>query len=394
MKKTTQGCHLTDILAEVNDPRKQKGKRHPLQAILALSLIAILSGAKTYKAIAEYGRTHDQLRKSLGFCHPKTPCAATLHTVFRALDAEAFTEKLTQWATLAFESFRPTEGGLTGVAIDGKTLRQSNRRGARTAHLLSVVSHELGITLCQKALSEKEHEIPASCDLLKMFEVAGKVITTDALLTQRRFSEAICAKGGAYLLPVKANQPDLLEAIESQFRCPEATDFQTAYESLKIEHQQDAEHLDTYQTIENRRGRIETRRLTCSTMLNEYLDWPGVQQVFEYTTQRKHIATGAIETYKQYGITSLSPTRATAADLLTYKRGHWTIENQSHWIRDVVFGEDASQVRSADIPVIMAVLRNTAIAILRFAGYTHISKTTRYLAAKPKQALKLLKDTF
>ena len=109
-----------------------------------------------------------------------------------------------------------------------------------------------------------------------------------------------------------------------------------AYEVFKIEHQQDGEHLDTYQTIENTRGRIETRRLTCSTILNEYLDWPGVQQVFEYTTQRKNIATGEVETYKQYGITSLSPARATAADLLTYKRGHWTIENQSHWIRDVV----------------------------------------------------------
>ena len=209
MKKTTQSRHLMDILAEVNDPRKQKGKRHPLQAILALSLIAILSGAKNYTAIAEYGRAHGHLRKPLGFSHPKTPCAATLHTVFRALNAEALTEKLTQWATLAFESFRPTEGGLTGISIDGKTLRQSNRRGARAAHLLSVVSHELGITLCQKALSEKEHEIPASRDVLEMFEVTGKVITTDALLTQRRFSEAICTKGGEYLLPVKGNHPDM-----------------------------------------------------------------------------------------------------------------------------------------------------------------------------------------
>ncbi|RKU35722.1 hypothetical protein C6496_15580 [Candidatus Poribacteria bacterium] len=82
-----------------------------------------------------------------------------------------------------------------------------------------------------------------------------------------------------------------------------------------------------------------------------------------------------------------------AADLLAYKRGHWTIENQSHWIRDVVFGEDASEVRCADILVIMAALRNTAITILRFTGYTHISKTTRYREAKPKQALKLLTDT-
>ena len=375
MKKTTVRCHLMDILAEVPDPRKKKGKRHSLRAILALGIVATLSGAKSYAAIAEYGRSHDQLRESLGFTHSKTPCAATLHNVFTRLDAEALTAKLTQWATLAFERFRPCEGSLTGVAIDGKTLRKSNRRGAKRAHLLSVVSHDLGITLCQKALSEKDHEIPASRAILKTFDVAQKVITTDALLTQRRFSEAICGQGGDYLLPVKANQPELLEAIESQFRPPAGTDFQTAYEVLKIEHQQDGEHLDTYQTTDTAHGRMETRRLTCSTMLNEYLDWPGLQQVFEYTTERKNIATGDIEIYKQYGITSLSPERATAADLLKYKRGHWSIENRSHWIRDVVFGEDASQVRAADIPAIMATLRNTAIALLRFAGYTHIAKT-------------------
>ena len=394
MKKTTVRCHLMDILAEVPDPRKEKGKRHPLVAILALGVVATLSGAKSYAAIAEYGRSHDQRRESLGFTHSKTPCAATLHNVFTRLDAEALTAKLTQWATLAFERFRPCEGSLTGVAIDGKTLRKSNRRGAERAHLLSVVSHDLGITLCQKALSEKDHEIPASRAILKAFDVAQKVIITDALLTQRRFSEAICARGGEYLLPVKANQPELLEAIESQFRQPDGTDFQTAYELLKIEHQQDGEHLDTYQTTDTAHGRIETRCLTCSTMLNEYLDWPGLQQVFEYTTERKNIATGDTEIYKQYGITSLSPERATAADLLKYKRGHWTIENRSHWIRDVVFGEDASQVRAADIPAIMAALRNTAIALMRFAGHTHIAKTTRYLAAKPKQALKLLTHVF
>ena len=109
------------------------------------------------------------------------------------------------------------------------------------------------------------------------------------------------------------------------------------------------------------------------------------------------IATGgvhAMHDVTEGGITTAVHELATAADLLKYKRGHWTIENRSHWIRDVVFGEDASQVRCADIPAVMAVLRNTALAILRFAGYTHIAKTTRYFAAKPKQALKLLNDIF
>ena len=394
MKKTTDRCHLLNILSEVPDPRKEKGKRHPLSAILALGIIAHLAGCKSYTAVAEYGRSHDELREALGFRHAKTPCAATFHNVLKSLDAEALTEKLTHWATLGFESFRPSEGSLTGVSIDGKTLRQSKRHGAPRAHLLSVVSHELGITLRQKALSEKDHEIPGSLDMLAMFDVSGKVLTTDALLTQRRFSEAVCLSGGDYLLPVKGNHQTLLADIERVFQHPAETPFQTGYEILKAEHQEDGEHLDTHQSIETRHGRIDTRRLTCSTMLNTYLDWPGVQQVFEYTTQRQNITTGAIEIHKQYGITSLSAERASAADLLKYKRGHWSIENRSHWIRDVVFGEDASEVRCGDIPAVMAVLRNTALAILRFAGYTHISKTMRLLAGKPKQALKLLTNTF
>lgn len=394
MKKTTKRCHLLDILAEVSDPRKEKGKRHPLASILALGVVASLAGCKSYTAMSEYGRSHDRLGEHLGFTHAKLPCAATFHNVFKSLDAEVLTAKLTHWARQAFESFHCSEGGLMGVSIDGKTLRQSNRRGARRAHLLSVVSHELGITLCQKALSEKDHEIPGSLEILNLFDVSGKVVTTDALLTQRRFSASVCSAGGDYLLPVKGNHKELLEAIESQFRHPPGTDFQTAYEVLKVEHQQDGEHLDTHTTLETGHGRIETRRLTCSTMLNDYLDWPGVQQVFEYTTERTNLSTGEVDIHKQYGLTSLSPERASAADLLRYKRGHWSIENRSHWIRDVVFGEDASQVRCADIPVVMAVLRNTALAILRLAGYTHISKTMRFLAGKPKQALKLLTDTF
>ena len=395
MKKTTDCCHLRDILAEVPDPRKKKGKRYPLGAILTLGVVATLSGCKSYTAIAEYGRSHNELRAVLGFTHPKTPCAATLHNVFRSLDVDALAAKLTHWTARAFEHFRVCEGGLTAVSIDGKTLRHSKRRRAKLTHLLSVVSHELGVTLTQKALSEKDHEIPASLEILKTFDVAAKVVTTDALLTQRAFCEAILAAGGDYVLPVKKNQKRMYEDIESVFRkrvCE--THFQNTYDALKLEHQTAEATLDTCQTLEKAHGRIEIRHLTSSTLVNEYLQWPGVQQVFELTLERKNITTGEISHQKQYGITSLEPARANAADLLRYKRGHWTIENQSHWIRDIVFGEDISQVRCGAIPAVMATLRNTAIALLRFTRYIHIAKTTRYFAAKPKQALKLLNDIF
>ena len=117
---------------------------------------------------------------------------------------------------------------------------------------------------------------------------------------------------------------------------------------------------------------------------------PGLAQVYEYRIQRRHIQTAEITHQTQYGITSLAPEVAAAADLLKLRRGHSTIENKLHWGRDVIFDEDASQARTGSIPHVMAALRNTALSVGRFAGCTKISKTLREFAARPKLAVKLI----
>lgn len=127
-----------------------------------------------------------------------------------------------------------------------------------------------------------------------------------------------------------------------------------------------------------------------STLLTPDSDWPGLAEVYEYRINRAHTKTGEITHYTQYGITSLTPEEATAEDLLTLRRNHWTIENKLHWIRDTVFGEDASRARTGSIPQLMAALRNAALAVLRFAGYTKISETIRFFAAKPKLTVNLI----
>ncbi len=239
--------HLLGMLAEVPDPRKEKGKRHPLKAILALAVIALMSGYRSYAAIAEYGRTYKVLRKALGFRHKQTPCAATFCNLFRRLDINALEETLTQWATAALEgSGWGSQGGLMAVAIDGKTLRGSRKQDAKLTHLMSVVSHELGITLTQKAMSEKTHEVPTSLEILKAFDVSGKVVTADALLTQRSFCESVLASGGDYVLPVKTNQKEMFESIQRLFQPPpDAKTFQDAYDLLQTKHRQWGETLDT-----------------------------------------------------------------------------------------------------------------------------------------------------
>ena len=394
MTKTTSR-HLLDILAEVPDFRNNRGKRHPLSAILGLAVIAMMSGCRSYAAIAHWGHTyHKDLAKVLGFTHAKTPCASTLHYVFKDLDATALENALTQWAIGVLEDL-PTETQRQAIAIDGKTLCGSDKQGATLTHLLSVVSHQLGITLTQQPVAAKTNEIPVATQILQAFDVSGKIVTTDALLTQKTFCQTVCEKNADYLLPVKANQKQTYQDIKHLFESETPQNRHTdrhAYNTLAFEtlHQEADADTQTFSCVEKAHGFITTRTLTTSTLLNSYLHWPGLAQVYEYRSQRKHTRTGKITHQTQYGITSLTPQQASAERLLALRRGHWTIENLSHRTRDVIFAEDASQVRSGNIPHVMATLRNTVLTLLRISGHTQIAKALRFFAAHPWDALKLI----
>ena len=213
-----KSCHLIDMLAEVFDPRNKKGKRHPLKSILGLLVVGFMCGHKGYTSIATWARSQIALAKALGFTHEKTPCAATLHNVLKILDVEVVEKVLTQWVNKVVESRPDLKGCLDAVAIDGKTMRASQKSGAITSHLLSVVSQELGITLTQIGVCDKTNEIPISIEILDAIDVSNKVITTDALLTQKPFCQAIINAGGDYVLPVKKNQKSLFSAIEKLFQ--------------------------------------------------------------------------------------------------------------------------------------------------------------------------------
>ncbi len=241
-----ESCHLLDMLAKLRDPHKEKGKRHPLKSILALLVIGLMCGHKGWTSIATWARS----QPALGFTHKKTPSASTIHNLLKKLDAEALGETLTHWVKTVIKSRADLTRCLDAVAIDGKTMRASQRSGAITSHLLSVVSHELGVTLTQRSVSDKTNEIPISTEILKAFDVSGKVITTDALLTQRTFCHAIIAGDGDYLLPVKDNQPELLGAIEKLFQDIPVTLSDTTHPIL-------GEPIHIHKTVEKSHGRLQ-----------------------------------------------------------------------------------------------------------------------------------------
>jgi predicted transposase YbfD/YdcC len=310
----------------------------------------------------------------LGFTHKKTPSASTLHTLFKGISVEVFEAKLGAWAQgVTSELPASPEAPLAATAIDGKTLRGSKKQGAPGVHLLSALSHHVSMTLAQVAVDDKSNEITAVETLLRELMLEGRVVTMDAWLTQRPIAQRMIDAGGDYVMIAKGNQPTLNADIETVFALLPSGDCQAYVRMVDIGH-----------------GRIESRNLTTSEALVGYSDWPGLAQVFEVGRHVMEKKTGKERVEVVYGVTSLRPEQASPGRLLELVRGHWAIENKSHWVRDVTYDEDRSQVRKGHIAQVMAALRNTGIGLLRAAGYDNIAQAGRQMAAQPHRALALI----
>jgi len=201
--------------------------------------------------------------------------------------------------------------------------------------------------------------------------VRGRVVTGDAQFCRRDLSAAVVAKGGDYFWAVKENQPTLFEDIATLFADPPR-----------------GEGFATHVSRTRHGDRAEVRALRASAALDGYLGWPHVGQVCAVV--REVTRKGETSRETAYAVTSLTPERAPPARLQATWRGHWGIENRLHWVRDVTLGEDKSQVRTGAAPQAMAAVRNTAIAVVRRAGYANVAEGLRHFAAHPDHALAAL----
>src|SRR6266571_8699922 len=199
--------------------------------------------------MAEWGRNYGaRLAQALGFTHD-TPCAATLHTIFRRVNRDEFEAHLGAWADSVLGSLPAVpETPEVAMALDGKTLRGSKKQGAPGTHLLSALAHHVGVTLAQHAVDDKTNEITAVETLLHQLVLEGRVMTMDALLTQRHVAQTIVDKGGDYVMIVKENQPQLHADIALVFAQPPWGDVQETASTVDIGH-----------------GRIEQRNITSNS---------------------------------------------------------------------------------------------------------------------------------
>ena len=212
---------LLSFLAAVPDPRSRHGRRHPLSAILALVCCAIMCGAKSYAAIAQWGEDQDiGLMHQLGFTR-KPPKIGGIRKVLIALNPKAFEDALTRWAESLLSRPTQAESRTRGFALDGKTARGSFDGLEKAVHLLSLVAHESGLTLAQTAVpnggENKTNEHKTALRLLQGIVLEGRLVTGDAMFCQRDLSQQVIDAHGHYLWFVKENQPTLLHDIKAAF---------------------------------------------------------------------------------------------------------------------------------------------------------------------------------
>jgi len=281
----------------------------------------------------------------------------------------------------AFLLSAPGAGTSLQVTLDGKKLRGVAPTGAGVGtYLLAVFLPAEGLVLRQVAVAEKTNEIPAAPQALHGLDLQGKVVTADALHTQRELSEVVVAAGADYVWIAKENQPTLRRDIAQLFQpetclpgtSPVITDLRTAA------------------TTDKGHGRLETRQLTASSLLAESADWPQLAQVFRLERTVTDLKTGERRSEVGYGLTSLAAELASPVRLLALVRGHWGIESQLHWRRDVLFHEDQTRTRSPRLGQAIACFNNLILGLAWRLGWRNLAQARRHFDAHPDQALQAL----
>jgi hypothetical protein len=208
--------NLLALLAQIPDPRGRKGRRHPLAAMLAAIVCGILTGARGYKAIAQWARAqHATIGPWLGF-QRRPPCANCFRNLLLALDPQVLEAVLRQWKEGVLE--KPLPDALPGVALDGKTLCGTLAAQERNVQLLSFFEQAVGGVLGQQAVDPTTNEAKAALDFVKAVVLEGRLVTGDAMFCQRDLCREIIAAKSDYLIVVKDNQPELKAAIEAEFQ--------------------------------------------------------------------------------------------------------------------------------------------------------------------------------
>ncbi len=368
---------LMEALASLKDRRGRRGRRYPLALVLLLTVLAKLSGQDRPSGIACWVKhRRERLQRALGIPLAKTPH----HNTYRRISENAVDPDELDKAVSEFFRRLPGVGESALISLDGKTVRGTiDAENPQGDHLLAAYLPEEGIVLFQVAAGSKENEITVAPDLLAAIDLRGKVVCGDAEHTQRKLSAQIRTAGGDYIWFVKDNQPTLREDIEQLFEIDDRT----------VMGGRVPNDFQEFTTVEKGHGRRETRKITVSSELKGYTDWPGLEQVFRLDRRRVDCKTGTETCDTAYGLTSLTEKITSPRRLLYLSRTYWGIENGLHGRRDTTFHEDHIRLTRGHAGRVMATINNLVIGLLRYAGFTNIALARIQCDANMPEALAL-----
>jgi predicted transposase YbfD/YdcC len=338
---------LIDCFSDLKDPRIDRSKRHHLTNILVISICAVICGSEGWEDIEEFGEARQEWFERFLELPNGVPSHDTIARVFARLDPKEFEKRFTEWVGTLREKLSEV------VSIDGKVSRGSHNKaaGRKAIGMVSAWAHDNGLVLGQVKVDDKSNEITAIPELLRMLDLNGCIVTTDAMGCQKEIASQIISQGADYVLAVKDNQERLHSEMKQYFDWALRDKFkQTEYSYHK--------------TTDGGHGRIEVRRCYSSSDLSWFADkdkWAGLQSIAMVEAEREILGEEkSIE--RRYYISSLE---SDAKRIGQATREHWGVENSLHWVLDVTFREDQSRIRKDNAPENMAILRHMALSLLK-----------------------------
>jgi len=385
----TDAASLYRAFEQVKDRRKGRGKRYPLALILTMILLGKMAGETTINGIVDWVNERKVLLKQSLHWPKRFPVNSTYSYALSQCDGQEVAQAIAQVILKAraveqcesepsrLLAQQQREETLLHTAMDGKVLRGTLGHADKKqppVHLLSLYECESGIVIAQQAVASKENEITAAGAFLHPLLVKGRIISADAMHTQRKWCAGVHAYQGYYLLVAKENQPGVRQDLLDFFADTTLDQGEWCY----------------HKKVQKGHGRREIREIWTSTQMNEWFEreWSGIAQIFQIRRSVKEKEKEREEIV--YGLTNLPRQKASARRLLDLNQTHWSIENRLHYRRDVTLGEDACQVRISNAPQVLAALNGGILAFMDWLGVKNVASQMRHFDAQPQEALQLL----
>lgn len=336
---------LMEVLSGIENTRRNRSVMYPLHEILIIMLLAVICGATSYAKVEMFGKSKQEWLKTFLKLENGIPDACTFRNVIKEIDTKKLHEVFCKWMKSVIKEVYGV------VAIDGKQARRTKDDKKKPLHVVSAFSAEYGLVIGQIACEEKSNEITAIPKLLKMLEIKGCIVTIDAMGTQTEIAKAVRESEGDYILALKENQKTLYNDVKLYL--------DDVHHEKKL-----LESENYYKTIEKGHGRIETRECIISeeiSWLHNKSAWKDLHGVgVIYCTIEKN---GVISKQSHYFIYSCIGLNA--KQIMKYKRNHWTVENNLHWVLDMAFREDESRARKDNSAENFNVIGQIAFNILK-----------------------------